>query len=453
MKNPWIIPATALAVGAIGGFISGKSSGEGGSTASTQEASPKTRVSDRSAGAADAEGKRSSKISNIEDAYKKSGSSSRIQALLEFYSTLSAAQLAEEAKKLDNLPMGERMTASSLLFGRWAEVDPVAAMAFSNTMGFGGAFVRPTILQSWASTDPANAAKYYSENPSQFAMMGMGGGRGMGGQGATAIIAKEWARLDPDAALAWANSLGQGKGEALSSVVGEVAKSDPKKAAELAANMDPALRGDAYNSIARQWGASNFDDAELWARGLPADQQARVFSELIQGLATTNPELAAEKIKTLEPGRETDTAIGTTAGKWAQEDPAAAFDWLAAQTSQRAQRQAMNQVIPSLVVKDPAAALASINKLAAGEVRDSAVSAYVESNYSADPSTLTAPAESISDERDRGRTVATLYNRWKQTDPEAANAYLQQSTAIPDNMKERLTQNRGGWGAGGPRRP
>ncbi len=150
--------------------------------------------------------------------------------------------------------MNERIMASFLLFGHWAEVDPTAAMAFSNTMGFGGAFVRPTILQSWASVDPANAAKYYAENPREFARMGMmGGGRGpMGGQGPASIIASEWARQDPAAALAWASTLTTEKGQAMNAVVGEVAKTDPKKAAEMLATRALTVREVAHRVGYRQ---------------------------------------------------------------------------------------------------------------------------------------------------------------------------------------------------------
>jgi len=448
MKNPWILPAAALAVGAVGGFISGKSGSESTSSASAQT-TQRTRSSNRESASNEAE-KRGGKATSIKDIYKRPGSSSRVQAMLEFYSSLTAEQLANEAKKLGNLPLSERMTASFLLFGRWAEVDPTAAMAFSNTMGFAGAFVRPTILQSWASTDPANAAKYYSENPGEFAMMNMGGGR-MGGQNPASIIASEWARQDPDAALAWANALGNGKGDALASVVGEVAKTDPKKAADLAAKMDPANQKEAYVSIASQWGASNFSDAKAWISSLPADQQAEALATAIRGLATTNPAEAASQAAALEPGREANQTISETARNWAREDPAATAAWLSTQQSERARQDAMEPLMSSWVAQDSAAALAYVNAQPAGNVRDSAVASYINANISADPSSQTTLAESIANDRDRARTVATLYNRWKQTDATAANAYIQQSTSIPDNMKQRLTEGRGNWGGpGGP---
>src|SRR5690606_15533397 len=127
---------------------------------------------------------------SVEDVMREPGQLARMQALMELYSGMDAAQLEAEAGKLDGMPMAQRMMASFLLFGRWGEVDPKGALAFANTMGFQGAFIRPTVLQSWASVDPANAAKYFSENPREFAAMGFGpggGGPGGGDSGASVI--------------------------------------------------------------------------------------------------------------------------------------------------------------------------------------------------------------------------------------------------------------------------
>ena len=188
---------------------------------------------------------------------------------MRFYGGLDADQLRIEAAKLDDLPLNERMPASFLLFARWAELDPYGAMDYSNAMGMQGAFVRPTILQSWASIDPENAARYYTANPGQFAMMGMGRGMG-GGQDAASLIATEWARQDAQGALAWANGLSQGKGDALAAVLGEVAKSDPQQAAGMLNQLSPSDRAQAYTEIANRYGARDFDAAQAWIRTLPA---------------------------------------------------------------------------------------------------------------------------------------------------------------------------------------
>ena len=210
MNKSFLVPGVALAIGLGVGFGAGKSDSGNGDETSAAEANVRTRAGERSGAGADGASARDRKARSVEEIYLKPGQTNRIQGLLDFYSNLSPDEFASEAEKLDALPFNERILASVLLFGKWAEVDPTAAMAFTDSMGMAGAFVRPTVLQGWASTDPVNAAKYYTDNPGQFAMMNMMGGRGargMGGQGAAGIIAGEWAKQDPAGAMEWASGL------------------------------------------------------------------------------------------------------------------------------------------------------------------------------------------------------------------------------------------------------
>ena len=346
--------------------------------------------------------------------------------------------------------MNERMLASFLLFGRWAEVDPTAAMAFSSTMGMAGGFVRPTILQSWASVDPVNAAKYFAANPREFAMMDMmGGGRGpMGGQGASSIIASEWARQDPAAALAWADSLTTGKAAAMSAVVGEVAKTDPRKAAEMLGKMDPADRAGAYASVATQYGALDFGEAQTWIRSLPADEQAAALASAIGGLSNKDPAAAAKQVASMEAGHAKDRLISDVVEDLARNDPQAAADFLKEQDSEQAQRDAMRQLMPAMIGKNPIAALAFVNSYQPGPARDSAAQSYVWSNNTGAPADLIKVAETITDEGDRNRSVGIAAMRWMREDPEGAKAYVEASTTLSDDAKKNILEGRGMWGGG-----
>lgn len=443
-KNPWIISAAALALGAAGGFITGRNSGSETTSPTSAETSRSSRSSGRT-GIEEEAKKATSRAKSMEDALGTPGHSARIKSLIDYYGTLTPEQLAEEAKKLENLPMGERIMASLLLFGRWAEVDPTGAMAHANTMGFAAAFVRPTILQSWASVDPENAAKYYAENPREFAMMG---GPGPGGQNGAATIASEWAKQDPVAALAWASSLsGDDKTRAMTSVIREVATTDPKKAAELAAQMDPSERGDAYESIARSYGAKNFDEAEAWVKSLPADQQAAAMASAIAGLAQDNPELALVKAAAMAEGDEKNRAIRNSLEILSKTNPTKALAEIA-KLDAEVQRRAIEPVISNYVVSDPSAAEIYVKNLEEGPVRDNAVSALVRSS-TGDPANLLALAETIEDEGDRNRTIGVAYMKLYREDQEAAKAYVE-SSSLSDGMKERLLNGRGGFGFGGP---
>ena len=455
MKNSWIVPAAALVVGAIGGYAFPKNSKTVSDTvdnaSSAEASSDKASSSKRSA--SDQAVKRGPRISTTADITRMPGNSDRVRALLDFYAGLTPAQLEDEAHKLEGLPMNERIMASFLLFGRWAEKDPQAAMAYTNKIGFAGAFVRPTILQSWASADPVNAAKFYASNPREFAMMGMMGGRGPGGggQGGASIIASEWARQDPAAAMAWAGSLTTEKNQAMSSVVGEIAKTDPKKASEMVAAMDSADKSDAYRAIASQYGASNFAEAQAWIRTLPTADQAAAMASAISGLSRTDPQSASVQVAAMEAGDAKDRAISSVVNDWARLNPQAAATFLKQQDSTQAQQDAMRQLMPTWVGQDSTAALAYANSYGAGQVRDSALQSYVWSNNAAPPADLVKVAETITDEGDRSRTVGIAASRWMREDPTAATAYIQQSTTIPDDQKQRIISGQGG-GFGGGRR-
>jgi hypothetical protein len=451
INKSWAVPVVVLVVGTAGGYISGQISASGGDSAAIENAAQRTRSSTRAAGSSAGENaRRSHSGSSVGQIARMPGNSNRTQALLDFYAGLTPEQLAEEAGKLESLPMNERMLASFLLFGRWAEVDPTAAMAFSSTMGMAGGFVRPTILQSWASVDPVNAAKYFAANPREFAMMDMmGGGRGpMGGQGASSIIASEWARQDPAAALAWADSLTTGKAAAMSAVVGEVAKTDPRKAAEMLGKMDPADRAGAYASVATQYGALDFGEAQTWIRGLPADEQAAALASAIGGLSNKDPAAAAKQVASMAAGDAKDRLISDVVEDLARNDPQAAADFIKEQDSEQAQRDAMRQLMPAMIGKNPIAALAFVNSYQPGPVRDSAAQSYVWSNNTGAPADLIKVAETITDEGDRNRSVGIAAMRWMREDPEGGKAYVEASTTLSDDAKKNILEGRGMWGGG-----
>ena len=457
MKTNILIPGVALAVGLGVGFglggVGNKSAGKG-----DEAGELKTRITERSGSGADAAAGKDKKQRSISEIYRQPGQSERVQALLDYYANLSADEFAAEAEKLENLPFNERILASFLLFGKWAEVDPTAAMAFTDTMGIAGAFVRPTVLQGWASSDPVNAAKYYTDNPQQFAMMNMMGGRGGRGfgQGPGAIIAGEWAKQDPDAALEWSSSLKTGSGDALKSVVAEVAKTDPSKAAAMAATMPEGERKDAYESIALEWGATNFTEASAWAKGLPADQRDAAMASAIAGLAQDSPKLAATELGKLTDAEALREAAPTVAKNLAREDLQGSIDLVNGLSSDDAKRDSMREVMPIWATADSGAALEFVKSQTSADVKDSAARSYVFSNSAASFSEQAEVAAMISDERDQTRTSGMVAMRWMQEDEAGATEYINSNAAFSDDAKQRLLSgegfDRGGRGGRGGRR-
>jgi hypothetical protein len=444
-----MIPVATLLVGAAGGYISGQGSSSGTTDSVAQDAPMRARPTGRSESSNSSETSKRNRAASADQIVRMAGNSTRIQALMDFYGGLSSEQLAEEVGKLEGMPMSERIMASFLLFGHWAEVDPTSAMSFSNSMGFAGAFVRPTILQSWASTDPVNAAKYYGENPREFSMMGMMGGRGGpmgGGQNGASIIATEWARQDPAAAMAWAATLTTEKNEAMNSVIREITKTDPAKAVAMLSQIDEAKRPAAYASIASEYGASDFSGAQAWIRSLPANQQAGALAAAIGGLSHSDPVQAAKELAAMPPGDEKDGLIPDIVGSLAKINPQAAADLLKQQDNEGALRDSMRQLMPAWAGQNPAAALAFVNSYEPGDVRDSAAQAYLWSDRTGSPADQIKLAETITDEGDRSRTVGMTAMRWMREDPVAAKDYIASSTVLSDEAKQRQSEGGNLWG-------
>lgn len=442
MNQTTILLAAALIVGGAGGFLAGTNiggGGLGGDQSSAREISgANRRVSDRTSasGLSRSRSGLRSALRSYEDINRLPGSSNRIEAMVKFYQSLSPEQLEEEANKMEGLPMSERIVASMLLFSRWGELDAYSAMDYAGGMGFAGMMVRPTVLQSWASVDPVNAAKYYEENPRLF--MTMGGRRGMQPQAGSVIVATEWAKQDPTAAMQWANGLERGKDEALAAVIGEVAREDPAKAAGMLSGIDPEAAGDSYRAIAESYGGKDFAAAQAWIQGLPADQQQGAMAAAISGLARTDPSAAAAQVATMEDGGSKDRAVRNVVGSMAMQDPQAAAQFLTENGSADAQESSMRELMPAWVAKDPDGALNYAMQMEEGGTRDRAISSYVWSNQQASPADLVQVAENISDERSRSRTVGWMASRWMREDEEAAKAYIESSDAITDRTREHI---------------
>ena len=449
MKAPWILPAAALAAGAVGGFITGKNTSSEVAAEQREADSPivQTRPGTRAAnGGAASTQRRGTRATSVDEIYRTPGNLSRLDGLMRYYGGLDADQLQAEAAKLDDLPLNERIPASFLLFARWAELDPHGAMAYSNSMGMQGALVRPTILQSWASVDPENAARYFSANPGEFAMMRMG--RGLGGQDGASVIATEWARQDPQGALAWANTLTQGKSGALAAVLGEVAKSDPQEAARMLDQIPADERGEAYASIASRYGASDFAAAEAWIRTLPQDRQAEATAAAIEGLASKSPSEALAQINSMPEGDAKYDAIPALVGPLARTDPRAAGELLASHPDENTRREAIRELMPAWTAQDPAAALEYARSQEPGPMYDRAVASFVASNHSGNPQEMVRLSETIENERERTWSVGFAAQRWMQSDPDDARAYLQQTDAVSDTVRERLIEGQPVWGGG-----
>ena len=385
MKTSMLIAVGALLFGGVGGYLIGNggddSNPEGDSPIGVRtKKSVSSRVATVTAGSGNSAPRAARSSGGLREILSEPGQTSRIMSLLEYYSDLDPSQFESEVQKLQGLPMSQRMLAMNLLFSRWAENDPKGSWERSQQMGFPEMFMaRAGAVSGWAASNPEALAQEYSNNPDEF---GMGpGGRGKGDT--AAMIAGEWAKQNPEAALKWAQTLDEREAaDAISGVFNELSQQDPQEALRMAATLDDNARGDAYESIAASWAISDYAAADQWINSL-SEGQGKVRFAAIESLANASPSQAARETTKLPAGEERDDLVAEVSREWARQDAPAAFEWLTESGSEGAVEEGIGRVVGALSREDPERVLDYIDSQDAGEVRDNAVQGYVYGNRDA----------------------------------------------------------------------
>ena len=355
MKTSMLIAVGALLFGGVGGYLIGNggddSNPEGDSQIGVRtKKSVSSRVATVTAGSGNSAPRAARSSGGLREILSEPGQTSRIMSLLEYYSDLDPSQFESEVQKLQGLPMSQRMLAMNLLFSRWAENDPKGSWERSQQMGFPEMFMaRAGAVSGWAASNPEALAQEYSNNPDEF---GMGpGGRGKGDT--AAMIAGEWAKQNPEAALKWAQTLDEREAaDAISGVFNELSQQDPQEALRMAATLDDNARGDAYESIAASWAISDYAAADQWINSL-SEGQGKVRFAAIESLANASPSRAARETTKLPAGEERDELVAEVSREWARQDAPAAFEWLTESGSEGAVEEGIGRVVGALSREDP----------------------------------------------------------------------------------------------------
>lgn len=429
MKAPLILPTGALLAGICFGFVVGRIPGDSRKEDGTG-GSP-IRGTDRGSwssgdGSGHYSGSNRLSVSRV----------SRRSDLQMSFAVMSSSQLADEAAKLRTLPSAESLGETLLLYGAWAEVDPLAALSHARRMGPAGEAARRQVLQGWASYAPAAAAEWFQENKAQFSPEqppGNGSGAATERMNAAAVIGRAWAKEDASAALAWATSLDGDFARSVDAVISEVAREDPRKAVRLADGLESGGGTKAREAIATQWGSTDFAAANSWIKTLPSAEQDLMRSRALSALAVSDPRAAAKEFDQMSDGADKERGVAELMKNWGAGDFHEAERWLAVQESDSVKKAGIESLIAEVSVADSASAKVIIDSVTPGPARDGALAAYIRSSAPNQPQSLLVLVDGISNDADRWQSLAWVMSRWKQEDPEAAESYLKENFSDEGN--------------------
>ncbi|MBP7951457.1 MAG: hypothetical protein KA004_17575 [Verrucomicrobiales bacterium] len=443
-----IIAAGAAALGAVGGYLGGKS------TATQQVNSLEVALAAAKEGGA--EKKTAAKLSaesgdsgvvmpgqfrnaSLREIFASPGPMDRFQAVMAYVKGLPPRELERALTDVRDQMRGggfdpEKLFAMHLLLVRYGNENYEGALKylkgqdpFAQMLGTG------TVLASLATKDPALAAKVLAEQNQT------GGGLPRSGQMAAQSIAREWAKQDPQAALAWAKELPEGmRGGALEGVLGTMMTENPTGAAKIAMEMPEGDdRARVLGQMAEGWASRNPEEAMKWVAGLPESERGEATKRALNGWAMEDPKAAAAWIGTLPADRQ-DENLSAVAGRWAWQQPAEAAAWVAGQAEGEGKKEAVRNVMGSWVETQPEAASAWLREQPPGPSKDQGIVALAGSQVKSDPEAAMIWASSISDAEIRRNQVKSTARQWMKKDAAGAEAFVQQTPHLTAEDKSAL---------------
>lgn len=278
-------------------------------------------------------------------------------------------------------------------------------------------------------------------------------------ESARVAILETWARTDPMAALSWAESALQDETASVRSAQLEAiyrgyAMENPQAALQLASQLATNTSAERrYKSrimseiIETQIRNGDLEGAKLTIEQMEdGDIKTDLAREMVSEWARYDPAAAAEYVNSLGP--DVDARIKSTLiDRWAESDPAAAAAWLSTLPEDDPSiSRAASDLVREWARYDLTASAEWLNSLPASPELDRAVASYTFRAAQEDPASAMTWAESVTNERMQGYLTQRVAAEWKETDPEAFQAYLDNSDYSEEEKTKLMNSNR--WGSG-----
>jgi hypothetical protein len=393
---------------------------------------------------------------------------------------IASLSLAEVHSRLQAMN-GMQATAATdemdqLLVSRWSKLDPIGASEFAAAAVAEGG--NPRLLQTataaWAKTDPAGAAQWaanldsplardtaigqifntwsstdplsastaidalrFLNHPSKPVALPLGSAQTV----ATAAVAKNFIKANPYAALKWAERLtGPLQVAATREIVTLWSVTDPAATgAWILKQPSQQIRNEALGQLARNWVVRDpgtaFDYAPIIS---DPSLRNRFMQSAMQRFSSMDPVAAANWLFTEAATPHADSLVSGVSSSLAAFDPGAASVWATSITDSNIRNKAVSAVSTSWAQNNLKAAAGWISSLRDPKTRDVATAAFSVQMAKTDPAAAAQWASRISDPAQLKGSLQRIVGDWKKIDPNSARLFVQSSTALPAEFKQKL---------------
>ena len=161
------------------------------------------------------------------------------------------------------------------------------------------------------------------------------------------------------------------------------------------------------------------------ALGLSSPERRQVLPQIVQQWASRDPRSAATWVERLDDAGLRKTMLGSVATSYSRSNPEEALRW-AASLPAADQQNTMSAVINAIAWTDPARASGLVNNLTDLSMRDSAARSIAQAWAQRDPKAALAWTAKFPAGDRRGAMYQSIFSQWANFDVDAAVAHLEQ---------------------------
>lgn len=362
---------------------------------------------------------------------------------------------------------GDRAAVLAILFSRYGEIDPRAALAHLDEIGLSPkANLLFAIFHSWSKVDlgGAIAAVHTRSDGTEQVIAGDGILRAYEERG-NDVLNDIRSRLpsadddapqslndifrlvasDPEAAVERVLRVNSSRQtQVLTAVGGQWASRDPEAAYAYSARIqDPTLRDWYKRGVFYAW--SERDPQRVIAilnEGLSREDQTLIVNAAISAMANADPQATFEHARAIEDEAVQDAAFRVLMRAWAPSDPTSAARAVEGLDSEPLRQQLAGTVVTSLVQEAPDAALDWARRLDGGH--GATWQAALQAIAQTEPQVAIDHAFSLASAAERDQSLMSVFGGLAQSSPETAAHYWPQ---LPDEATRTTTamQITGEW--------
>lgn len=325
-----------------------------------------------------------------------------------------------------NLPIGkDRDLAIQAVVDNWAKSDPASLLNWASSLATADSGTLTNAFSEVATKEnqPALAAQYVDDVTDATTRAQ-----------AIVTIATAWGITDPMGTLTWLDNTATGDAydTSVNNLMSNLAKQDPAQAAALVGNItEPGVQAAAIINTAGAWGATDPQAALAWVNSLPAAEagaQNVALSSTVASWAKNDPAAALAYVQNSPDASIYLSAAPVIAGSLSQSDPQAALNWTNSLPAGADKDQALSNVLDNMAGTDFNSAWNYASSLPVGDGRDLAMAGLIGVEAKTNLSQAVTMVGQFPAGSAQNSATGQLADVWAVQNP---NAFVQWVTALP----------------------